>query len=664
MSDANPKKKKNILIVLLCIVLALAIVMAAIGFVARNNAMRINQDLEAGKTEAAEKLTAVSADLEAAGAAKADAEAQLAAVSADLEAAGTAKTDAETQLAAATADLEALSAAKADAETQLAAVSSDLDATGKTKADAEAQLAAVSADLEVVGKTKADAEGRLAAAIADLEAADKAKAEAEALLAVLDDARAASKQIVTTLTITPGELLASEQAIADLCKVTAFNFIEQNENLIGTALLMGGKEVFTLSMKGSGQGLYAQSHVFGKSVLFLGWDELQKQLEVMMEGMAPGSSAGLATQFQTLRDAFLGNLPSMTATPQTPEEVKALVRQVYGNDEVMINWVDGLLSRMVVTPGEFTGPNHDPATEKTELLLTQDDFIAIFDTQYMKDMLTQTLRSSNPTLTEEQLQAHLKEFLAEGKKEIAKISIQAPITALAHGEELVALEMPMVLQGTQQSWNSDTNEFVEAPMTVNFPIRYHRLTVGDVKKHSFALLGEVDGDFAFSLDGECNERDEKHWDFSGNLMAGAAVVSITGSGTTEGNADIMDFTLAVNGIDQFRLGLLLRDSVKAYDVQADLYVTPTLLGMGPGTSSLSDAKPLVSFNTHTIAQEPDGRFDAVQKATPETSLELMKMSPAEWNQFGTELNTNITQVLYAIMAELPESVLALVSTLF
>jgi len=52
MSDVNPKKKKrSILVDLLCIVLVAAIVMAVIGFVARDNAMRISQELQAAKTE-------------------------------------------------------------------------------------------------------------------------------------------------------------------------------------------------------------------------------------------------------------------------------------------------------------------------------------------------------------------------------------------------------------------------------------------------------------------------------------------------------------------------------------------------------------------------------------------------------------------------------------
>jgi len=480
----------------------------------------------------------------------------------------------------------------------------------------------------------------------------------------LDQAHEEGKQITTTFTITPGEILSAEPAIADLCKAIAFSFFGQKENLGGFALLLGGKEVFTLNMEVNQQGLYAQSAIFGESVLFLEWDGLQQLLGEAMESVAPGSSASLAAQFQSIGDVFSGNIPSVAAIPQSPEDKKAQILQAFDNDESMASWVNGLLDRMAVTQGEFTAQNHDLATEKTELLLTQDDIAAFMDTQYMKTMIIQQLRNGSPSLSDEELQAQADQLLADSKNEISKSSLQIPITVLASGEDLVALEMPMVMQATQSSWDNDKSEWVEAPMTSGLSIHYYRLTTGDVKSHSFALAGETDGTSFLSLTGICNESDEKHWNFSGDLSADDVVVNLKGNSTTEGNADIMDFTLAVSDIDMVRLGLLLRDSGEACDTQVDLYAAPMLLGGGQGAPSLADAKPIISFNTHTIAQEPDDRFEAVQKTTPETALNLMKMSPEEWDKFGADISMNATKVLYAIMADLPESVLTLLPVLF
>jgi len=480
----------------------------------------------------------------------------------------------------------------------------------------------------------------------------------------LDQAREEGKQIATTFTITPGEVLAAEPAVADLLKAIAFGFFGQKESFGGFALLMGGKEVFALNMDVNQKGLYAQSAILGESVVFIEWDGLQKLLEETMESVAPGSSASVAAQFQSFGNMMSGNIPNVTVIPQSPEEKRAQMLQVFGNDESMANWVDGLMNRMAVTQGEFTDPNHDPATEKTEVLITQEDIVAIFDTQYMRNMFLQQLRSSSPGISEELLQAQVDQLLTEGKNEISKASMQIPITVLTSGEDLIALEMPMVIQTTQSSWDSDKSEWVEVPMTVSISIHYYRLTNGDAKNHSFALKGEAEGTNIISLAGTCNETDDKHWNFSGDLTVDADVLNLKGSSTTEDNAHIMDFTLAVSGVDMFRLGLLLHDSSEAYDVQVDLYATPMLLGGSPDSPSLANAKPIVSFNTHTIAQDADDRFEALLKATPETALNLIMMSPEEQAKFVADINLNAMKVLYAIMAELPESALSLVSGMF
>ncbi|MCL1854518.1 MAG: hypothetical protein FWF86_02195 [Clostridia bacterium] len=477
----------------------------------------------------------------------------------------------------------------------------------------------------------------------------------------MDRAWEEGKQIVTTFTVTPGELLATETAVTDLFNAAALSILGQKDNFGSLALLLNGKEVLTLNGESREQGLYVQSELFGDTMLYLDWDGLQALLENMMEGAAPGASAGFSSQFKTFRDALSGKLPSMEAAPQTPEEAKAMILQVYAEDEAMVSWINGLMDRMIVTEGEFTGPDHDPATQKFELLITQDDIAAIMDTQYMKDLITPQLRSGSPGLTEEELQVQVEKALAEGKEAISNSSIQIPITELANEGVLVSVEIPIVVEIKEQTWDIEKNEFTEISDTAMMPIQYCRLTAEDVTKHTFSFIGETGGAVVFSLRGVCNEIDEKHWDFSGDLMADATEVNLKGSCTTESNADILDFTLAVSGADMFRLGLLLQDSGEAYDVQVDLYVTPALLGMNLDASSLGSAKPLVSLNTHTTVQEPDGRFEAFRTATPETSKELMKMSPDEWNNYGMEINTNVTKVLYAVMAELPTSVLTLVA---
>ena len=77
------------------------------------------------------------------------------------------------------------------------------------------------------------------------------------------------------------------------------------------------------------------------------------------------------------------------------------------------------------------------------------------------------------------------------------------------------------------------------------------------------------------------------------------------------------------------------------------------------------AKALLgTLKINMTVQDDSGYFAALGKATPDTSLEIMKMSDADLGAYVKTLESNAMQALYKVMANLPQSVSqALTSTM-
>jgi hypothetical protein len=68
-------------------------------------------------------------------------------------------------------------------------------------------------------------------------------------------------------------------------------------------------------------------------------------------------------------------------------------------------------------------------------------------------------------------------------------------------------------------------------------------------------------------------------------------------------------------------------------------------------------KPLFTLNVATKAYEPDGRLDAVNAATPDSSVQYFDLTSQEVSVLGLEVITNLQIAAIRAVGQLPDSVL-------
>ncbi len=488
------------------------------------------------------------------------------------------------------------------------------------------------------------------------------------------------KQIVTTLTATPGESLAKNAGVADLLKALALQVTGQKGGYGGFSLLLDGKEALTTTFRADESGLFAQIPQLAAYPFFFAWEDLEKGMQSMTEMAGASANPMAATQFSSLKDAILGKeIPHMEAgSLQAPADEKAVhdaLMQQFSGDEAMVKIVEDIMKRAVVTQGEFTDPSHDPATTQTVMEYTKEDMLAMFDTQYMKDMMKGQLAPSFPTLSPEELDAKIQETMAEGKAEIAKMEWKMPITVLTNAqEEPVSMTIPMAVtvpeNGSQPAQN------------IAMDLLYNRLTTGDTKNHAFSMDMQGAPEANFTLSGLVTEMSETNWEFNVDVDDHKSTkMNLKGYAAKEGEETTFVVGAVANGVDVFQVNVVAKAAADANDVSIELLLPQAVLAQmeaasqpssaatGPETASAIEAAPapapaeglgqFLTLNIHSQATEPDGRFASLEAATPETSKQPLKMSGTELEALGQELSTSAMQLLMSVMSMMPASVVGL-----
>ncbi|MDD6040901.1 MAG: hypothetical protein PUD63_06895, partial [Clostridia bacterium] len=85
-----------------------------------------------------------------------------------------------------------------------------------------------------------------------------------------------------TLSIVPGEMLASEEGIADLLNVLALRFTQGNKSGALTVLL-NDQPMATVGLSADTTGLYASSEMLGADVLYVTWDDAFALMSDLMQ---------------------------------------------------------------------------------------------------------------------------------------------------------------------------------------------------------------------------------------------------------------------------------------------------------------------------------------------------------------------------------------------
>jgi len=434
-----------------------------------------------------------------------------------------------------------------------------------------------------------------------------------------------------TLSVVPGELLASEEAIADLFEVLDLRLTE-GEKSGALTMLLNGQEIVTLGLTADAVGLHAVSNFFGTEVLYVTWDDAFSLLgEVLMasmaesgaeEGMLQSLEAGLAEVKNGLITAINAGITikPQVSTPATMEESLQMIQEMFPDDPAMVEYIKGLYEEMTIEDGSFADENRDTADQKYRMTMDEEDLVAICETNYMKTALGEALAMEMTDASEEELAKAVEDALAEVKKlyEESGFEMIMEMYTLDAGQTLVGLEMIM---------NASIEE-AEQQSTMQMAAEYDRLTDAEGVSHKADGAMAVDAEkvqFVFDL-------------YSANSGMTTGMIGMLADGE-----EIVVMYEAENTAPEIR------------NQKADVY---TRSGATAILEPAASARPL--FGVVIVTEPaPAETLAALENAAPESSLNVLRLSESELTALGEQILTNAMQALYTALSQLPTSTMNL-----
>lgn len=437
-----------------------------------------------------------------------------------------------------------------------------------------------------------------------------------------------------TLTIVPGEeVIGGDQMVKDIFDALSFK-LTTGETSGALTFALSDTDIATIALKADANGLFAQSDVIGEDVYYVAWDDMFALLEQTIQSSLVEQAKQSGTDVDEEAVAMIGtvmeqyktqlktalNAGSLTelAQPKDPDAALAMVSEMFKDDPAMVEYIKGIMDRMVIEEGDFTAPERDAATQKYSMTMTNQDFIAICDTQYMRSMLEQAEKADNADATEEELKAEVDETIAEVKKlyQDSNINVTMNCYTADEGNTLVGMDMSMLMD------IKDEDDTAKTDMTMN----YNRLTGESGVSHKAGLVMTVDDAHLCEMSFDLNKNTE--------------------TGVSEG--------MAAMWADSTQISVLY----KGENTETGRVRSFALYGRDGATTIIEPAASERTMMTFVIDSTADdgARLAAIEAATAETAVNVLKLSAEELQAIGTQVTGRAMMLYGTIMQNLPASV--------
>lgn len=436
-----------------------------------------------------------------------------------------------------------------------------------------------------------------------------------------------AEKLQHTLTIEPGDDLASIQALADIFDVLSLTFTS-GEKSGALTLTLDGTDVATIALGADVTGLYAQSNLLSDEVLYVTWDDGFAFLSGVLSSAATdeASAAAVEAMEDSLTEAKAAIVSTMqngmpASQPKNSEELVAMFEQMFPNDPKMIEYAQGIYDKLVVEEGTFEAAGRDTAAWKQSLTMTGEDFVAVAETNYMRSMMEQILKQESPELQGAELNAAIDELIAEVVEVYQNNDIQVSVEAYATDE---AMTDPVGMAMRMQMNIAEEGETINAVMSMD----YNRLTDVNGVSHKALMNMTID--------------QENAMDLLFDLYKGADDVS-TGM-----------LSMLVEG-EQITITYDAANTGSARNRAASLY-------MRSGASAIiepaASERPLITFNVQTQPADP-AVLAQIDTADAHSAVNVMKLSEEEMQTLVSGIVARAQQIYSTALSKLPPSVFGL-----
>lgn len=246
------------------------------------------------------------------------------------------------------------------------------------------------------------------------------------------------------------------------------------------------------------------------------------------------------------------------------------------------------------------------------------------DTQYMRGVMEMTLKSQNPELGEEELSAAVDEAIEQARSVYEESDLQLVMNIYTSDEDTNLVGMDMGMEMTIPA-----DEGTETKATLNF--NYDRLTGNNGVDHRADMSMIADDETLGLMGFQLSQGKDGVSDGYFAVLANRQQVTFAYHAENQGN-------------DRIRtLNLYSRGNAAAIIVPA------------------ASDRPLFGFQLVSGPAE-DSVLDAIDNATGDTAIDLMKLSAEEMQSLFIDLQAHVTQAAFTALGNLPESVIQLMTS--
>lgn len=437
----------------------------------------------------------------------------------------------------------------------------------------------------------------------------------------------AMADVQTTVKISLGDELVSDQAIKDLFDTLSFTFTGGEK---AGALTVNVADTGIVSIAGSvdENSLYLGSELLGETVYSIGWDDLFTLMDTMIASSAEGEELAAAQQSM---EQFKTALMALVAGEELPaqstdlEANKAAVLAQFEGDTAMQEWLKALMDKAVVENGQFTAEGRDVAAVKNSMTMTAEDLLPMFDTDYMRNSVKASLQSSEENMTEEELEKAIDVALTQARQIIADSDFLMNMETYVDeaNETLIGMDMKM---------DMTIKEDGEVEGTLAMQLDYRHLTTAAGVSHrgSFSMDVGDDDDETLTMQGQMD--------------------LLSGDDLLEGNV-----ALLAEGTE-ITLHFATDEATGA--VSVSLYQRNNATSIIDPAAS---ARPLITITF--ITGEADGAvLSQVKAANAQNAVDILSLSGDDWQTLSETLQSNAMSVLFKALSLMPSSVMQLLTS--
>jgi len=465
------------------------------------------------------------------------------------------------------------------------------------------------------------------------------------------------------LKIVPGaELAATDESIKTIFDNLFLRLIVEDES--GLLAIESDKgEILSAGIRADEQGFYVASALLGDRVLYFSAEEVSAFMIEMMR-QSGADEATIAQMEQSL--AQLSGQPAINAAAGSPingmmfdddalENMTA--EELYANDPAMLQFVKNMEEKMVVTEGEFTDAAYNTATTKTELVMTSEDLMLVFDSEMVKEMYGSMAQSTGMTA---------EELLATVKDVFSQLDMTYNIVAYTNGDDLCAMQMDMVMKGDVTMEVTDTTGKTStdtATFDMTMDLDMNVLTTGDVENMNIVTT-MVDNTQSQTVGFIANIAENDATDtvaFDGNLTEGEQTVMLFQGAFAEGEDDAINGWVGILADNQqVTFTLTGKETNDVYDALVSIYTRGDSTAIVEPTWSDS---AIISFAVRVQETQTPALLTVLNNATPETSVQLLQMDQDALNNEINAISGDAMGALFTGLGNLPSDLFSMVMNL-